>query len=190
MALPGLAALAPLAAGAGGALLSRLASRPGSVGEFLGGTPAQEQRFERFTPEQTEVLNAILQQALGGIQQREPVSFEPIAQKARTGFQQQTVPALAERFTSLGRTPGALSSPAFAGALGQAGVGLEESLAAQRAAFDVGQQRNQQQMLLSLLGLGLTPRFETAYQPRQAGFLESGTQQLLSALPLLGLLRS
>jgi hypothetical protein len=99
------------------------------------------------------------------------VSFEPLMQKAMTQFNTQTVPSLAERFTSLGGQGGQRSS-AFQGALGQAGAGLQENLAA------MGSQYNMQMlpMLMQLLQMGQTPMYEQQYMPGQEGFLsKAGT---------------
>jgi hypothetical protein len=61
-------------------------------------------------------------------------NFAPIEQQARTGFAQQTMPSIAERFSSLG-SGGSQRSSAFPQALSQAGQGLEEQLAALRAQY-------------------------------------------------------
>lgn len=118
-----------------------------------------------------------MQGGLGGI----GTGFAPIAQRARTQFQQQTIPSIAERFTAMGE--GAQSSPAFAQLLGQAGAGLEEGLAAQEAQYGLQQQGLLQALLGQLLGVGLTPQFETAYMPSQPGFLQSLLGGGLQALP-------
>ena len=185
MAIGGL--LSGLASGVGNAVsgvASGIGNAVSGAGSALSSTPAQTLRFEKFTPQQQQALQFILQQALGGLSSPDGLTqgFAPIEQRARSQFFQNTIPTLAERFTAL--SGGALSSPVFRNQLGQAGASLEEGLAAQRAGYGL----NQQKMLLSLLGLGLTPQFESAYQPRQAGLLESGVQSLASALPLLALL--
>lgn len=153
--------------------------------DFLKGTPAQTQQFQRFTPEQQQALSKLLSMGQQGLQ-NPTQGFEPIAQQARTQFEQQTVPTLAERFTSMGG--GSLSSPAFSSQLGQAGSGLEGSLAALKSQYGLGQQSH----FANLLGMGLSPQFETGYTPRQPGFAEQAGQGLAgglgSLLPLLGLL--
>ena len=158
-----------------------------AVGEFFTGTPGQEMRFQKFTPEQQQAFSSVLQQALGGLGKQGQFDFGPIEQQAREGFAQQTVPGIAERFTSMGA--GAQRSSAFPQILGQAGAGLETGLAAQKAGFGLQQQAQQQQLLQNLLGLGLTPQFETAYKPSQEGFLQSGAKGLAGLLPLLAMLR-
>ena len=66
------------------------------------------------------------------------MDFEPLRQQAMTQFNTQTVPSLAERFTSLG---GGQRSSAFQGALGQAGAGLQENLAGMQTLLADGLQK-------------------------------------------------
>ena len=139
--------------------------------DFLGGSPSQFTQVPRFTGGQQQGLDQILQQALGGLQQPLGQGFAPVAEQARTQFQQQTVPGIAERFSGL---DGQRSS-GFRQALGQAGAGLEQGLAGQQAQFGL----QQQGLLQQLLGQGLQPQFETAFQPRQSGLLENLLMALL-----------
>lgn len=133
-----------------------------AIGQFLFGRPGEFQQIDRFGSGQQQGIMQALQQALAGMQ--DPTKgFEPIAQQARMGFEQQTLPSIAERFSGMNGQ----RSSAFSQALGQAGAGLESNLAAQQAQF--GQQNLQ--TLLSMLGLGLTPTFETAYRPQEQGFI-------------------
>lgn len=143
-----------------------------AIGQFFLGAPNRLQQIGRFTPEQTGALNQLLGMGLQGLQNPYE-GFAPIAQQARSQFQQQTVPSLAERFSSLGNN--ATSSPAFASQLGQAGAGLEEGLAALQSQYGMAN-RGQ---LMQLLQLGLQPQYE--YFPLQA---EPGLLQ--SILPALG----
>lgn len=145
---------------------------------FFTGTPARTETFQRFTPQQQSLQNQAIGQLmsyLGG----GAGGFAPIEQRARTQFQTQTIPGLAERFTALG---GGQRSSAFQGALGQAGAGLEETLAALQSQHQLGQQ--------GLLGqLAFQPSFEQAYFPREPGFAESAIpdvfKTLLNILPQL-----
>lgn len=154
--------------------------------DFFTGTPARTEQIQKFSPQQQSALNQLLSQGLQGVQPKNPQAFgsqfEPIANLARSEFQQQTIPSIAERFTSLGGGNNALSSPAFASQLGQAGAGLQENLAAQRAGFGLQQQQMEQSLAQNLLGMGLTPQFETLYHQRQPGFLESALGPGLQAL--------
>lgn len=111
--------------------------------------------------------------------------FQPIAQKAQSMFQQQTLPGLAERFTSMG-SGGALSSPAYQSQKYGAGQNLSESLAAMMSQYGLQQQGLGQ----SLLGMGQRPQFENAYQTGGPSFLSGlfgGASQGLSHLSGMGM---
>lgn len=151
-----------------------------NLGSFLVGQPEQVQQFSRYSPENQQSFNELIGNILGQYQQGGDFSagFEPIAQKARSQFQQQTVPSIAERFTAMGGQ----RSSAFPQVLGQAGAGLEEGLAAQGAQFG----QTQQQLMQRLLGLG---QQESVLRPASQGLLgglaSGGAQGLGSVLPLL-----
>jgi len=153
-------------------LLNVASSAGGALASLLGKKKqAETVQIPGLTPEQQRVQSNILEQALSRLSGN-MAGFDPIAQKARTDFQTQTVPSLAERFTSMGQ--GAQRSSGFREALGAAGSGLEESLAS------MGSQRSLQEqgLLQSLLGLGLRPSFESLYMPQQLG----GAQQFGASL--------
>lgn len=170
MPLPAiLSALLPslITAGIGG-LASLFSS--GSGGGGLGGAPAKVEQLPRFNPNQTAGLDQVLRMALGGIPNiAKGFDFGPIEEQARTGFMENTIPSIAERFTAMGGQ----RSSAFPQILGQAGAGLERSLAALKSDVGLRQQGNQQNLLLSLLQAGLQPRSENLYHQRVPGFLES-----------------
>jgi hypothetical protein len=166
----------------------------GGLKEFFLGSPDRFLQAPTVTGEQQGALSQLLQQALGGIQNPQ-AGFEPIAQQARTQFEQQTVPSILERLSGLG----AQRSSALGQQLGAAGAGLEQNLAAQGAQF--GQQNLGQ--LLQMLQLALRPQFENVYQPGSSGLLGSignavlqgggqalgtylGNKPLVSALGALG----
>jgi len=165
-----------LLGGLGGGAVGGLAGLFGDPGAQKG----QEMRFQRFSEPQQQGQNQMLQQALAGLGGGNKFNFAPIAQQARTNFAQQTVPGIAERFSSMG-SGGAQRSSAFGQQLGSAGAGLEGNLAGMEQ--DYGLQ--QQQMLMNLLGIGMQPQFESAYQPRQPGIFESGAKGAASMLPML-----
>lgn len=163
---------------------------------FLFGQGPQERKFEKFTPDQQDALNKLLMESLGGLTQGgglgalqdlisgKGTSFDPIERSAREGFEQKTIPTLAERFTALGGQ----RSSGFNQALAQAGRGLESDLASQRAGYGLqqgGLQLGALGQLRSLLGLGLTPQFENNYMKRQPGFLENVGVGLAGGLPSL-----
>jgi len=158
--------LALLGAGGLGAIGGGLA---GSFLDGRRGKGGQVEEMQRFTPEQQAALDQLLQQGMAAI---EPGALET---RARRQFEEETIPSIAERFTAMG---GGQLSSAFPAALGRAGAGLEESLAALRT-----------QMGLQQVGMGLQPRFEPTYFQRQPGFAEAGitalAPQVLKLLPLL-----
>lgn len=127
---------------------------------------AQEQLLQQSLP---MILQLLQQQS-----SQNKFDFGPIAEQAKTQFQQETVPTIAERFTSMGG--GRLSSPSFAQQLGSAGAGLNQNLAAmeqqfglQNRSLDQQDKGMQLQTLLSLLGIGLQPRTQQYYRPGQPG---------------------
>lgn len=137
----------------------------GLIGSYFGGgsKPGGPQRSSAPNQQENSILQYLLSQGQGQLQN--PLQgFQPIADRARSQFNKTTIPSLAERFTSLGNN--SLSSPSFAHELGQSGVDLEEMLAALGAQYG---QRNQQNAF-SMLSLGLSPAFQTHYQPQEHGF--------------------
>jgi len=141
--------------------------RKSSFWDFLTGTPERLTNVPLYGPQQQQVQNQLLQGSMAGLGSLQP-SFEPIRQQALGTFQEQIVPTLAERFTSLGGSGSRLSSPAFASQIGQAGAGLSRDLAAQEQGFN----QQQQEFLRSLLGMGLQRQYEPIYEPQQPGFLQ------------------
>lgn len=131
-----------------GLITSLLGAGIGGIGSLFGSS-GKERQFQNFTPEQQAALDQLLKQGLLDS------NFSGIENLARQNFQSQTIPSIAERFTAMG---GGQRSSAFQGALGSAGSALESQLGALR-----------NQAGLQKLQLGLTPRFQTAYTPRQPG---------------------
>lgn len=147
------------------------------LSRLLAGTPGGIEQVSKFQPNQLEALNQLL--GMGQQNLQNPLAgFEPLKQQAISQFNQQTVPGLAERFSSLGSS--SLGSPQFASQLGQAGAGLSENLAAMGAQF--GQQNIQN--ALQQLQMGLTPQFETSYRQSSPGLLQTGAQNAAQYLPL------
>jgi hypothetical protein len=154
--------------------------------EFFLGTDPRIQQIPRFSPEQQQVFSQLLGMGLQQAQQPQ-FDFTPIAEQARTQFQQRTIPTIAERFTALGQ--GAQRSSAFPQILGSAGAELEGNLASLGAQYGLEQQRLNQARMFDLLRLGLTPQFEPRYVEGEPGFLQTTAfpagQSLLSLLPTL-----
>jgi hypothetical protein len=157
---------------------------------FFSGTKARNEQLSTVTPQQAgtnvaantgvqQLIPYLLQNLMGGPQGQGRFDFGPIAQRARTQFEQQTIPSIAERFNTLGR--GALSSSGFAQTLGGAGAGLQEGLAAQESQFGLQQQGLLQQLLGQLGGIGSQQQFENIYHPEQPGFLQTALPGLIAA---------
>lgn len=156
-----------------------------ALGNFFTTTPARSQQFSTLTPQQLGVKGAASNQALQMLQGLGGgnFNFEPIAQQARSQFETQTVPGLAERFTSLGN--GAQRSSAFTGQLGQAGAGLEQGLAALKSQFGQQQQGLDQNLLQLLLSHSLSPEVDTGIDQEEPGFLERVGPSILPILTSL-----
>lgn len=137
-------------------------------------------QISNFNPGQQGVQNNILGQIPGLLgRASQGVDFNPIEDRARSQFNTQTVPGLAERFTSLG---GGQRSSAFQNAIGSAGVDLESGLAALRSQFGLQQQGQQNKLLGNLLSYGFKPSFENQQQETGTGFGINLLMQLLQSL--------
>lgn len=144
---------------------------PGSTDKFsnllsplssmLFGENQRIEQMQNYTPEQQSVMSQLLQQGLGGMGQ---FDFTPIEEQARQGFQQNTIPSIAERFTSMG---GGQRSSGFQQTLGQAGAGLESNLAAMKQQYNL----QRQPLFQNMMNMGLRPQFENIIHPKSSGIL-------------------
>lgn len=152
-----------------------------SLQEFLFGTGPRIERIERFDQPQQQAIQQLLQMGLGGLgQAMQPFDVGPIEERARTQFQQRTIPSLLERLTSMG----AGASPNLQRQLfGQAGADLESQLAGLRTQTGLQQRGQQLGLLQNLLGLGLQPMFEPLRVAPTQGFAQTTASSLL---PFLG----
>ena len=184
MALPALlTAAAPYLVSGAAALLGGYLNRGkenSGLSNAVYGREGQQKQFSTYTPQMQQLQNMMIANSMKGLSPGGGLDFGPVEQRARSQFAQNTIPTIAERFSSMGQN--SLSSPALYSQLGGAGAGLEEALAAQRSGFE---QRN----LLGLSQTALNPSFENAYIPRQKGLLETGASAGMSYLPyyLMGL---
>lgn len=124
-----------------------------------------------YRPQQEQGLDDLLGQGL------QNSNFDNIDARARKNFNTQTIPGIAERFTSMGN--GGQRSSAFQGALGNAGADLESQLGAMRSQYGLQQ-----------LGFGLRPRFDTRFQGAEDNFASGalgGLSQGLTASAFSGL---
>ena len=145
----------------------------GALSGIGGGLTGHQGRWSQqptYAPQQQGALNWLTQQGM------QNADFGPIEQQYKNQFQSETIPGLAERFTSMG---GGQRSSAFQGALGSAGSDLSSHLAALRSQFGMQQ-----------LGMGLRPQFENIYTPARPGMLQGAAGGLMSLLPLLGMMDS
>ena len=136
-------------------------------GSFLFGQKGRMEQTPLYNQQQSGAMGSMLGQAMGGLNSGQ-FDFAPIEQQARQGFQQQTIPGIAERFSMMGSGGGQRSS-AFAGSLGQAGANLEGQLAQQKQTYGM-QQQNQ---LMQMLQMALQPQFENNYRPGHGGLFGS-----------------
>ncbi len=145
----------------------------GLAGLFTGGKGKFKQSPNKYNPQQQSALNATLQQGLQGLQ-NPTAGFEPIEKYAQNKFKSESIPGLAERFTSMGGSDTGRSSD-FAGMLGGAQSDFDLGLAALKSQYGMQNQQN----ALSLLQTGLTPQTSQYYEPGNAGIgpdlLKAGT---------------
>ena len=153
---------------------------------FFTSTPAKTTSAPIFSPEQNATFDQLRQMGQQGLQNQNQFNFDPIAQKARTQFNSQTIPSIAERFQSMGGPNSSdRGGSALTGQLGAAGAGLEEGLAALKSQYGFQNQGQQNQLFQNLLGLGLTPQTQNFYTPEQPSFVENAGNSVLSFLPQL-----
>lgn len=151
--------------------------------DFFLGSPTRTQQLALNDPEQAQALSMLLQRALGSVTGAQPgmggqFDFAPIEQAARSQFEQQTIPSIAERFTALGGQ----GSSAFKQALGSAGAGLEQNLAAMKSQYNL----QREPLMQNYLQMGLRPRFENMIIPGRTGFLENLLSGLISGGSQIG----
>jgi hypothetical protein len=143
-----------------------------ALSDILFGTPSKMQAFPTLDPQQQQLMQQIYQ----GLQGSLGPGFENL-QKILSGdtsayeapamrqFEEEIIPGIAERFTGAGA--GAQRSSAFTQGLGQAGAGLAENLAQQRA----GLQSQALGQLGSFLGMGMQPTFQYQQMPGTEGMM-------------------
>lgn len=155
--------------------------------DFLLGRDEKTQQFQRFTPQQQELQ----QQQIGGVSEQLPQMFQYLQQilsndpdlmrqfqaPSRRAFEEQTIPTIAERFTGMG----AQKSSAFGQQLGQAGVRLEEGLAAQQGNLK-GKAAAQLQQLLKG---GMESQFDTLHTEGGSGFIDKLPQIIMTIMSMI-----
>jgi hypothetical protein len=126
-----------------------------------------------FNPQQEQTFSSLLKalQPLGqqgasyysGLLSDSPEAFQKFSQPYRNQFQQNTVPQIAERFAGMG----GLSSSGFQQSLGQAGAGLEDTLAQLFEGLKGGAAESSFSNLQNLLG-----QTTQTFLPKQLSFLK------------------
>lgn len=161
--------------------ISLLGALPGlfSLGQKSGrGFQDEFQKLPTMTDEQLNLFKQMMSQMSGpmssgmsnlsDILSNKPEAFEKFEKPFISQFQQQTVPSIAERFSSLGS--GSQGSSAFSQELGAAGTGLSEKLAAMRG----GLQQNALSQLMGMMQSGLGAQaFGYGHRSPQQGFWAS-----------------
>lgn len=144
---------------------ARAAARSGGAQDKYGSTT----NVPTMTPEQSGLISALSKLGLQGANDLYPrimgdpmAGFAPIQEQAQQSFEQETVPTIAERFTSMSNP----RSSGFAQQLGAAGRNLNVDLAALGSQYGMQQRDSQLNYLNMLLGQGLRPQFEPVYHQR------------------------
>lgn len=205
------------ATGAGAAkTVEQLVPQPGSSGNATRGydaTQGQFMRQDRFTPQQNQTINDLLAEGMADFKQRgnfaplqqllsgvisnnlnDTFDFGPIRERAVKQFNEETLPGIFNRFTSMGK--GAQSTGAFRGMLARGGADLNEGLAELEQNYNLKRMPinlQKQELLQKLLGqqqnydvsrrgvgidamkAGLISPYEIAYkqgQPSQPGWFQ------------------
>lgn len=179
----------------GGAATGGMFGAPGAaIGAGLGGlaglfsgSPDEFKQVSRFTKDQKKGLQDYFRnpistnplysqgnQYLQNLLQGGPEATSAFEAPYLRQFNQRIVPGLTERFAGMGTGGGALSSSAFNNSIAQAGVDLQERLAALRSGLQMqalpqalGYAQQPYSNLLN--GLGIS-QFENTFLPGQAGF--------------------
>lgn len=139
----------------------------------LGNLQGDIAQVPRYSGQQQDLLSQI-NRLLSGQLSQPGMGFGPIAEQAKSQFQEQTIPSIAERFTAMGGT-GSLRDSAFSQSLGQAGAGLNRDLASMQSQYNMG-------MFAPLLQAGLSPQYETMFRPQGPSLGSSLGQSLASGL--------
>ena len=157
--------------GLGGAAIGGLFGTHGGrnwLSELWSGKPGQPQQLPTQTPQGMQLLNQLMSQGM------QNTDFGGIENLYKKQFNEETIPGLAERFSSMGQM-GAQRGSEFQGALGKAGSDLGAQLAALRSQYGLKQS-----------ALGLTPQFENIYEGSTGG-LNSTLGKMLPLLAAMGL---
>lgn len=149
------------------------------LGDVFLGEKEQFQRTPTQTPQGMNALDQLLEKSSQNLQNPYQ-GWDPIEQRAKNRFQSESIPGLAERFTSMGGSDTRGSSD-FAGMLGGAQADFDLGLEGLRTQY--GQQN--QQNALDQLRVGLTPQFETQHKDRGKGAIEKTFESIPKMIELM-----
>lgn len=167
------------------------------LSEFLFGKRDQTKSLNVLTPEQRRALSEYFSQGieknplyssgssyLQNLLSGSPEAFSGFEAPYMQNFEQNIIPAIAERFAGMGTGAGASSSSALYNSLAQAGRSLQTDLAGLRSGLQMqalpqALGYSQQPYANKLGGIGVRG-FENTYQPGNTGLLGGLTSGLAS----------
>jgi len=161
----------------GGGFLQQIMSMlgGGSMGDFMSGQGPQEVRSDIYNQGQGNMMDWLMNQG------QQNMDFSGLEDQAMKRFNEDIIPSLAERFTSMGSGGGQRSS-AFQSSLGRAGSDISTQLAALKPQYGMQQMQ-----------MGLRPRSQVSFQGGGPGMIEGligQLPQMMKYLPqLLGSLK-
>jgi|GEM_PF-1589010 len=134
----------------------------GLMAKFGQSNPASTTQIPRFNEQQMGAQNQFLAQALQGLGGGGGMENE-----ARRGFEQKTMPSIAERFAGMD----ALTSSGYRNSMAEAGSNLDSSLAGLN-----------QGNLMNLLQLGMQPQNEQFYQQESPSMMQQMAPFMMSGM--------
>jgi hypothetical protein len=148
--------------------------------EFFAGNPERVAHIPQFTQQQSPLFQILGEQ--GKQQYMNPYQgFDAIANQAQQNFRQNTLPSLAERFTSMGKN--SMTSPLFMSQMHNAGAGLDTQLASMKQMYGM---KNRSQGL-EALAMALTPQYQNIRLGAQPGAMAGIMPELMKFGGNLGL---
>jgi hypothetical protein len=137
-------------------------------GDFWGGRSEFTEQVPLMSQQQMGLQNNLMQRGYNGLDQ---FDFAPIEAEARKGFEQKTLPSIAERFRGLGATGGS----GYQQMMRSSATDLEGQLAAMKQNYNL----KRQPMFQDMMNMGLRPQFENVMHEAEPGMAQT-------LLPLIG----
>lgn len=129
-------------------------------------TLAKTTQIDIGTPDQRQFGQEAMALARSQMNAPQQNFWPQIEQNARSNYEKQIAPSIAERFNAFGGQ----NSNAYRNALVEGRQGLEERIANQRTNYEMQQQQRDDQRFGQLANLGNNPRSETLYNPEKPGW--------------------